>query len=135
MAGRKNENARNAARRRHIFLCGFPTWVACASSNRVLHTRPLLAMDLLSADIVINVVLPFLPKCSLVALDNSSKRYHRLILSWFPYASRKHLEILGEICECGYINMLRWFIGRGKLDLRWSLQTNGVRKLVTRGKI
>ncbi len=87
-------------------------------------------MDLLSTDIIVNVILPFLPKHALISMLYSSKRYHRLILSFFPYESRKHLEILGEICKSGFVNLLRWFLGRGRADLHWQLQVDGVIKLI-----
>ncbi len=86
-------------------------------------------MDLISVDILINVILPRLPKHALVALQNASKRYCRLMLSSFPYDSRTHLEILGEILVIyndGFMNLLRWFLGRGRADLRWSLLVSGV---------
>ncbi len=92
-------------------------------------------MDLLSTDIISNVILPLLQKHALLALLHTSKRYHRLVLSSFPYASRKHLVILAEICEGGFANALRWLIGRGKSDLHWTLLDRGVTKLVLHGKI
>ncbi len=92
-------------------------------------------MDLLSSDIIVNLILQILPKHAHVALQNTSKRYYHLVLSCFSYESRKPLDILGEVCDGGYMNMLRWFLGRGKLDLRWSLLVGGVRESVIHGKI
>ncbi len=87
-------------------------------------------MDLLSTDIIMNLILPLLPKHALIALQHASHRYYRLVLSFFPYESRKHLKILGEICKSGFTNMLRWFLGRGRSELRWSLLIGGVAKLI-----
>ncbi len=92
-------------------------------------------MDVLSSDIIINVVSPFLPKCALVALQHTSKRYLRLVLSFFPNKSRNHLEILNELCEGGFINLLRWFLGRGKQDLHWSLLLSGLKVAIIHGKL
>ncbi len=92
-------------------------------------------MDLLSTDIIIHLILPLLPKHTLAALQHTSKRYHRLVLNVFPPASRNHLEILGEVCEGGFVNLLWWFLGPGKSDLHWSLLISGVRKLAKHGKI
>ncbi len=87
-------------------------------------------MDQISADVIFNVILPLLPKHALVALQHTSKRHYQLVLSCFPYVLRNHLEILEEICKCGYVNLLRWFIGRGNGNLQWSLQIDGVVHLV-----
>ncbi len=92
-------------------------------------------MDLLSSDIIINIILPFLPKCAQIALLHTSKRYHQLVLNSFPKDSRNHLEILREICKGGFVNLLRWFLGRGKSDLRWSLLVHGVKELLMDGNI
>ncbi len=92
-------------------------------------------MDLLSSDIVINIILPMLSKHAQVALQNASKRYYHLVLSCFPYQSRKHLDILGEVCDGGYANLLSWFLGRGKSDLRWSLLCGGAGELIIHGKL
>ncbi len=90
----------------------------------------LFSMDRISADVIVNVILPLLPKHALVALLHTSKRYYQLVLSCFPYVSRNRFEILEEICKRGYVNLLRWFIGRGNGNLQWSLLIGGVRKLL-----
>ncbi len=90
-------------------------------------------MDQLSTDIIIHVILPSLPEHALITLQRTSKRFHRLVLSFFPYKLRKHLIILGEICQGGFLNLLRWFIGRGQSDLRWSLLVDSVTNLIRIG--
>ncbi len=58
-------------------------------------------MDLLSSDIIINVIFPLMPPYMLVVLQHASKRYHQLVLSGFPNKSQNHLEMLVEICKDG----------------------------------
>ncbi len=87
-------------------------------------------MDLLPTDIIVNCILPFLHQHTFIALQCTSKRYHRLVVTYFPYESRKHLEILGEICKGGFVNLLRWFLGCGKPNLNWSLLVDGTRELI-----
>ncbi len=101
----------------------------------LLISIALLLMDLLSTDIISNVILPLMPKHALISLQRTSKRYHRLVLSCFPYELRMHLEILGEICEAGLVDLLRWFLGRGQSHLHWSLLISGVNKLLIIGKL
>ncbi len=65
-------------------------------------------MDLLSSDIIVNVILPRLPaKASEnIPLKHASKRYHRLIGNIFSNNSQNNLEILREICEGGFVSLL-----------------------------
>ncbi len=39
-----------------------------------------------------------------------------------------HISKLGEVCECGYEALLKWFLGR--CDLGWSVLISGVEKLL-----
>ncbi len=92
-------------------------------------------MDLLSSDILINIIFPLLPKYAMIALQCTSWRYQRLVLSIFPYETRKHLEILDEICAHGCVNLLRWFLGREKCDLGWSPLFASFERLFVSGKL
>ncbi len=109
----------------HLLTINF----AFATSSAVI------IMDVLSSDIILNLILPLLPLYVLIALQHTSKRYHRLVRSAFTNKPRSHIKILGDICEGGHVNLLRWFLGRGKSDLGWSLLITGVENLLLRGKL
>ncbi len=68
-----------------------------------------------------------------MSLQSTSKRYHRLIGNIFPDKSRNNMEMLREICEGGFESLMSWFLGRGNLDLRWSVLVHGVKFLLTHG--
>ncbi len=91
-------------------------------------------MDVLYDDIM-NLILSLLPKHALIALQHTCNRFHKRMRVSFPYASRNHLQILGEIFQSGNVCVLRWFLGRAKSDLRWSLRVNGVQTLLLHGNI
>ncbi len=90
-------------------------------------------MDSLSNDIITNVILPKVPIHVLIALQFTSKRYFRLVRSFYPNAQNQ-LSILEEICGNGFKNLLQWFLGHGAFELRWSLLVQGVKKLLCHGK-
>ncbi len=92
-------------------------------------------MDIISSDIILNLIFPLLPLFMLVALQHTSKKYHRLVLNYYPNNSRNHLKLLGEVCEGGYVNLLGWFLGRGESDLGWSLLISGVQDLLSNGEL
>ncbi len=78
-------------------------------------------METLSSDILVNVLFPLLSASSLAALQFASKKYHRLVLSFLPRSPRNHFKILADVSSTGNITLLKWFIGRGPSDLKWSL--------------
>ncbi len=59
-------------------------------------------------------MLPLQPKYMLYVMQHTSKRCYQLVRSGFPNKPQNHLEMLREICKCGFENLLRWFLGRGK---------------------
>ncbi len=70
---------------------------------------------------------------ALIAMQHTSKRYLELARRVDPRKPQKPLEILEEICEGGYLNLLRWFLGRGRSNLGWSLLVSGIQKLLHSG--
>ncbi len=72
-----------------------------------------------------NVLISYLPVSARVAMQLISKRYYAYVTKQLRTAPKDHIKILGEICESGYCDLLDWFLGRKRFDLRWSVLISG----------
>ncbi len=72
--------------------------------------------------------------CTHLLRCNTHKRYLELARRVDLRKRRKPLKILEKICE-GYLNLLRWFLGRGRSNLGWSLLVYGIQKLLHSGNL